>query len=113
MSCPLPVSIASDYLCQVFVPSTILNKNRVEPELSALGDKVLTQDIFDAVTDAERNLPYLRGNGRMPFGRPRNDSLLVTEGWTKLQNFGIQNGSAYFAMSQLVAGDSPTGLTSS
>lgn len=84
----------------MFVPSSI--RSQTEPELSALGDKVLTQDVFDAVTDAERNLPYLRGNGRDAFGRPRDDSLVVTEGWTRLQNFGIQNGSVYSACPSLL-----------
>lgn len=78
------------------MPSAILNQ--VEPELSALGDRVLARDIFDAVTDAERNLPYLRGNGRDAFGRLRNDALVVSDGWTKLQNFGIHNGSAFSAL---------------
>lgn len=64
----------------------------IEPELSVLGKRVLSQDIFDAITDSERNLPYLRGSGRDAFGQPRADSLVVTEGWTKLQNFGIENG---------------------
>lgn len=55
---------------------------------------VLSQDIFDAVTDSEKSVPYLRGSGRDAFGRPRGDSLVVTEGWTRLQNFGIENGCA-------------------
>lgn len=53
---------------------------------------MLSQDIFDAITDSERNVPYLRGSGRNAFGQPRSDALVVTEGWTKLQNFGIENG---------------------
>lgn len=81
----------------MFLPSDI--RSRVEPELSAIGDKVLSQEIFDAITDSERNVPYLRGSGRNAFGQPRSDALVVTEGWTKLQNFGIENGfviSFYF-----------------
>lgn len=78
----------------MFVPATIISL--VEAELSTLGDKVLAPEIFDAVTDAERNVPYLRGGGRDAFGRPTSDALVVTEGWTKLQNFGLQHGSAFF-----------------
>lgn len=74
----------------MFLPPSILS--HVEPELSTLGDKVLSQEIFDAITDSERNLPYLRGSGRDAFGKPRGDSLVVSQGWTALQNFGIENG---------------------
>ncbi|KAJ4396503.1 hypothetical protein N0V93_000722 [Gnomoniopsis smithogilvyi] len=81
-------------ILQLFLPSDI--RSIVEPELTVLGDKVLSQDIFDAITDSEKSTPYLRGNGRDSFGRPRCDALIVTQGWTKLQNFGIENGvSAY------------------
>jgi hypothetical protein len=43
------------------------------------------------VTDAERSQPYLRGNGRDAFGKPKSE-LVVTEGWRKLQDFGLQQG---------------------
>lgn len=58
----------------------------------ALGDKVLSSTIFDAVTDSEKNVPYLRGSGRDAFGNPTSNSLIVSQGWTHLQNFGIQHG---------------------
>lgn len=77
----------------MFLPASILSD--VTSELSNLGDKVLSQPIFDAVTDSERHLPYLRGNGRDAFGKPIGDSLVVSEGWTKLQNFGIENGCGH------------------
>lgn len=78
---------------KVFMPSSI--KTAIEPELRALGDKVLSTETFDSISDAERNLPYLRGSGRNAFGQPRSDSIVVTEGWRNLQDFGIQNGSEY------------------
>lgn len=81
----------------MFLPADILIE--VEPELKALGDRFLSQDIFDAVTDAEKSVPYLRGSGRDAFGRPTSDSLVVTEGWTKLENIGIENGSALSSFS--------------
>lgn len=65
-------------ILQLFLPSSLLA--HVEPELSALGDKVLTSTIFDAITDSERNVPYLRGSGRDAFGSPRSDSLVVSQG---------------------------------
>lgn len=67
----------------------------VEPDFARFGDDVLSPHIFDWVTDAERNLPYIRGNGRDAFGKPKSE-LVVTEGWRKLQDFGIQNGVVAF-----------------
>ncbi|KAK3493872.1 acyl-CoA dehydrogenase/oxidase [Neurospora crassa] len=64
---------------------------KLTPEISRLGDAVLSQQIFDWITDAERNTPYLRGSGRDAFGRPKQE-LVVTEGWRKLQEFGFANG---------------------
>lgn len=61
------------------------------PELSAFGQEVLSKQILDWVTDAERNVPYLKGGGRDAFGK-RTSELVVTEGWKRLQDFGIQNG---------------------
>ncbi|ROV92365.1 hypothetical protein VMCG_09108 [Cytospora schulzeri] len=77
-------------ILRLFLPSTL--RIAIEPELQALGDKVLSTEIFDSISDAERHLPHLRGSGRDAFGHPRSDSLVVTEGWKSLQNFGIQNG---------------------
>ena len=65
--------------------------DQISPEAAQLGDDVLSQQVFDWVTDAERNQPHLRGNGRDAFGKPKSD-LVVTEGWRKLQDFGFQKG---------------------
>jgi hypothetical protein len=73
----------------VFLPKEVLIS--VNPELAKFGDEVVSKQIFDWVTDAERNLPYLRGGGRDTFGR-RTSELVVSEGWKNLQNFGIGNG---------------------
>lgn len=72
------------------MPSTIIKE--IEPEVAALGEEVLSQRIFDYVTDAEKNLPYLRGSGRDSFAKRTSDSLIVAEGWRELQNFGIEKG---------------------
>ncbi|KAK0635791.1 hypothetical protein B0T17DRAFT_587167 [Bombardia bombarda] len=76
-------------VAKLFLPPSVLDK--IGPELAQLGDDVLTPQIFDWITDAEKNLPYLRGSGRDAFGKPRSE-LVVTEGWRKLQEFGLKNG---------------------
>nr|CAD11366.1 conserved hypothetical protein [Neurospora crassa] len=76
-------------IAKLYLPPSLLEK--VTPEISRLGDAVLSQQIFDWITDAERNTPYLRGSGRDAFGRPKQE-LIVTEGWRKLQEFGFANG---------------------
>ena len=63
----------------------------VTAELANFGDEVVSKRIFDWVTDAERNVPYLRGGGRDAFGR-RTSELVVSESWKNLQNYGIENG---------------------
>jgi len=88
--CPFPTPIRSCIdVVLVFLPSSILD--RVGPEIAELGDQVLSQQIFDWVTDAEKNQPYIRGSGRDAFGRPRCE-LVVAEGWRKLQDFGFEKG---------------------
>ncbi|KAH7333134.1 hypothetical protein BKA65DRAFT_40425 [Rhexocercosporidium sp. MPI-PUGE-AT-0058] len=74
---------------EFFLPKTILDS--VTPEFSAFGQEVVSKRILDWVTDAERNVPYLKGGGRDAFGN-RSSELVVTEGWRRLQDFGIQNG---------------------
>ncbi|CAK7209576.1 hypothetical protein SBRCBS47491_000490 [Sporothrix bragantina] len=66
-------------------------RRQVEPELAQLGEDVLAPHIFDLVTDAERNLPYLRGGGRTALGRPTSE-LVTGEGWRGLQAFGMERG---------------------
>jgi hypothetical protein len=73
----------------VFLPHSLLEA--VGPEIAELGEQVLSQEIFDWVTDAEKNQPYLRGSGRDAFGKPKSE-LVVTEGWRKLQGFGFKKG---------------------
>jgi hypothetical protein len=76
---------------EVFLPKSIITS--VSPDLAQFGDEVLSKRIFDWVTDAERNVPYLKGGGRDAFGR-RTSELVVSEGWKNLQNFGVENGYA-------------------
>jgi hypothetical protein len=73
----------------VFLPKSVIES--ITPELANFGDEILSKRIFDWVTDAERNVPYVRGGGRDAFGR-RTSELVVSEGWRQLQNFGIANG---------------------
>ncbi|KAI0157201.1 very-long-chain acyl-CoA dehydrogenase [Xylariaceae sp. FL1272] len=75
---------------KLFVPQDVAKA--VAPEITRLGDEVLTPQIFDWVTDAERNQPYVAGGGKDAFGQPVSSKLVVTEGWRKLQDFNIEKG---------------------
>ncbi|KAJ3563233.1 hypothetical protein NPX13_g8272 [Xylaria arbuscula] len=75
---------------RLFLPGNITRT--VVLEISSLGDEVLQQQIFDWVTDAEKNQPYVTGGGRNAFGQPVSTKLVVTEGWRKLQAFSIEKG---------------------
>ncbi|KAH6840787.1 acyl-CoA dehydrogenase/oxidase [Chaetomium sp. MPI-CAGE-AT-0009] len=76
-------------ITKLFFPSSLLDQ--ITPEAAQLSDDVLSQRVFDWVTDAEHNQPHLRGSGRDAFGKPVSE-LVVTEGWRKLQEFGIRKG---------------------
>ncbi|KAI0205308.1 very-long-chain acyl-CoA dehydrogenase [Astrocystis sublimbata] len=75
---------------ELFLPADIARA--VAPEISSLGDEVLQQRIFDHVSDAEKNEPYIVGGGRNAFGQAVDTKLIVTEGWRKLQSFNIEKG---------------------
>ncbi|KAI0531961.1 very-long-chain acyl-CoA dehydrogenase [Xylaria digitata] len=75
---------------QLFLPTDIAQT--VAPEISRLGDEVLHQRVFDWVTDAEKNQPYVTGGGRNAFGQPVSSRLVLTEGWKKLRDFSIEKG---------------------
>ncbi|KAK0671823.1 hypothetical protein QBC41DRAFT_269790 [Cercophora samala] len=76
-------------VARLFLPSDVFDK--ITPDAAQLGQEVLSQQVFDWVTDAEHNQPYLRGNGRDSFGRPKSE-LVVGEGWRKLQDYGFEKG---------------------
>ena len=73
----------------MFLPRSIINS--VAPDLAGFGQEVLSKQILDWVTDAERDISYLKGEGRCAFGR-RTSELIVTEGWRKLEAYGIEQG---------------------
>ncbi|KAI1359430.1 very-long-chain acyl-CoA dehydrogenase [Xylaria arbuscula] len=75
---------------RLFLPRNITRT--VVLEISSLGDEVLQQQIFDWVTDAEKNQPHVTGGGRNAFGQPVSTKLVVTEGWRKLQAFSVEKG---------------------
>ncbi|KAK3392060.1 acyl-CoA dehydrogenase/oxidase [Sordaria brevicollis] len=78
-------------ISKLYLPPSLLEK--VTPEISSFGASVLQPQIFTWITDSELNKPYLLGSGRDAFGRPAaSQSLIVTEGWRKLQEFGFANG---------------------
>ncbi|RGP65601.1 acyl- dehydrogenase [Fusarium sporotrichioides] len=74
---------------KLFLPKHIVRQ--VEAEVAALGDDVLSDEVFAWITDAERNKPYLKGSGRGVFGQWKGD-LVTGEGWRGLQNFGLSRG---------------------
>ena len=71
----------------LFLPSKV--QIAIAPELSTFGDKVLTREILDLVTDAEKHPPYLKTWDS--WGR-RRDDLVTSEGWRQLSAIGIQEG---------------------
>lgn len=73
----------------MFLPKSAITSLTLD--LANFGEEVLSKRIFEWVTDAERNVPYLKGGGRDAFGR-RTSELVASEGWKNLQNFGIKNG---------------------
>lgn len=91
--CPIAYTVSSMLTVLVFLPHSILDQ--ISPEAARLGDEVLSQQVLDWVTDAERNQPYLRGSGRDAFGKPKSE-LVVGEGWRKLQDFGFEKGLACY-----------------
>ncbi|CZR58870.1 related to acyl-CoA dehydrogenase [Phialocephala subalpina] len=74
---------------KLFLPKGV--SDVITLDLSSFGEKVLSKQILDWVTDAERNAPYLKGSGRDAFGR-RTSELVVGVGWRELQDFGIGQG---------------------
>jgi hypothetical protein len=64
-------------------------QNSVTPDISALGDLVLSKKVFDWVADAEKNVPYLKTWDT--FGK-RKDELVTSQGWRMLQETGIEEG---------------------
>jgi hypothetical protein len=52
----------------VFLPQNIIRDTAAD--LSRFGDEVLTKKVFDWVSDAERNLPFVRGNVAIHFCFP-------------------------------------------
>lgn len=79
---------AADFI-EVFLSRSLVVS--ISPELAKFGDEIISKQVLDWATDAERNVPYLRGGGRDAFGR-RTSELVVSEGWRKLQDFGIESG---------------------
>ncbi|KAK8042232.1 hypothetical protein PG993_006755 [Apiospora rasikravindrae] len=73
-----------------FLPPAILEQ--VRSEIEQLGEEVLQPHIFDCITDAEKNLPYIRGGGKNAFGQPVSSELVTSEGWKTLQKSGFTKG---------------------
>ena len=63
----------------------------VTPDLERFGEQVLSKQVMDWISDAERSIPFLKGSGYDSFGR-RTDELVMAEGWKQLQAMGIREG---------------------
>lgn len=70
-----------------YLPESIIKQ--ATPELTSLGDVVISQQVFDWMADAETNLPYIEQQDL--WGNPRN-KLVTTEGWRKLKDLGVELG---------------------
>lgn len=71
----------------LFLPTPILDS--LTPELSSFSQKVLIPRLMTWVHDAEHNPPYTKSFST--WGE-RHDVLITSEGWRKLQAFGIREG---------------------
>lgn len=67
----------------------------------------MSPQIFDWVTDAEKNQPYVVGGGRNAFGQPVSTKLVVGEGWRKLQEFSIGKGYVTSILTQALTLTAP------
>ena len=76
---------------KVYLPKSVLQD--VHAEFKRFGEEVLSKHVIDWVSDAERNLPYVKGSGYDSFGH-RVDELVTSEGWKRLQELGLQHGYA-------------------
>ncbi|EGX90750.1 acyl-CoA dehydrogenase [Cordyceps militaris CM01] len=65
--------------------------SQTQDEVAELGQDVLSDQVFTWVSDAYRNLPYLKGSGRSSFGHHTGE-LVTGEGWRELQSMGISKG---------------------
>ncbi|OAA60756.1 acyl-CoA dehydrogenase [Cordyceps fumosorosea ARSEF 2679] len=74
---------------KLFLSENVASQAR--DEVAALGEDVLSDQVFAWVSDAYRNLPYLKGSGRSSFGH-RTNELVTGEGWRELQKMGISKG---------------------
>lgn len=72
----------------VFVPRDVLNE--ANPQLTSLGEKVVSPQILEWVAEAERNLPYIERQDL--WGHTKN-KLITSEGWKNLKEFGVREGS--------------------
>jgi alkylation response protein AidB-like acyl-CoA dehydrogenase len=81
-------------------PSSISN------DLLRFSELVLSNPILGYIADAEKNLPYLKP--LTSFGEEnRDDPLVTSEGWRRLQEIGIQEGIVALAYEQNDSGWNP------
>jgi putative acyl-CoA dehydrogenase len=71
-----------------FVPKDVLGR-AVDEELLKLGDKVISDEVFEWAEEAERNLPFIIEQDT--FGKSLN-KLVTSAGWKKLKEFAAEEG---------------------
>lgn len=71
-----------------FVPKDVLVQAS-QQELTSLGEKVVSDEVFEWVAEAERNLPYIVHQDT--FGNYVN-KLVTSYGWKKLKEFSAEQG---------------------
>ncbi|KAL1898747.1 hypothetical protein Cpir12675_001750 [Ceratocystis pirilliformis] len=69
----------------LFVPQYLVSDTR--PDLAQLGRDVIAPSVFEWITDAERNTPYIKENGRDTLSNS-DSQVVMGEGWRQLQAFG-------------------------
>ncbi|GMK56138.1 hypothetical protein CspeluHIS016_0211940 [Cutaneotrichosporon spelunceum] len=62
------------------------------PKLRSFAADVITPEIVSWITNAEHELPYIAGSGFTAFGNPKPNSLVTSDGWKQLQDFGLRAG---------------------
>ncbi|PHH53172.1 Acyl-CoA dehydrogenase family member 11 [Ceratocystis fimbriata CBS 114723] len=69
----------------LFVPQNLVSDTR--PDLVQLGRDVIAPSVFEWITDAERNTPYIKENSHDTLSNS-DSQVVMGEGWRQLQAFG-------------------------
>lgn len=73
----------------LFLPPVVAGKTA--SVMTAFADEITTPAVYDAMRNAEHDLPYLSGSGYSSFGHPEGQALVTSAGWRALQDLGIRS----------------------